>query len=77
MQKDVVDLSKHYIYEMDALVSLHRAECFVLEKKKKNTQKQLFGSSKIVSLRTKPPFPWDSNVQNKFCVARFMHALRT
>ena len=34
MQKDLVDRSKHYIHEIDALVSLDRAECFVLEKKK-------------------------------------------
>ena len=48
VQKDLVDLSKHYIHEMDALVSLDRAECFALEK---YTQKQLHSSSKIVSLR--------------------------
>ena len=46
VQKDLVDLSKHYIYEIDALVSLDRAECFALEK---NTQKQLHSSSKIES----------------------------
>ena len=34
VQKDLVDLSKHYIHEIDALVSLDRAECFALEKKK-------------------------------------------
>ena len=28
-------MSKHYIHEIDALVSLDRAECFALEKKKK------------------------------------------
>ena len=50
MQKDLVDLSKHYIHVIDALVSLERAECFAL---KKNTQKQLHSSSKIVSLRSK------------------------
>ena len=38
VQKDLVDLSKHYIHEIDPLVSLDRAECFELEK---NTQKQL------------------------------------
>ena len=47
---------KHYIHEIDALVSLDRAECFALEKKKnktkQNTQKQLHSSSKIVSLRS-------------------------
>ena len=53
VQKDLVDLSKHYIHEIDALVSLDRAECFALEKKKKkNTQKQLHSSSKIASLRS-------------------------
>ena len=47
VRKDLVDLSKHYIHEIDALVSLDRAECFALEKKKKeNTQKQLHSSSK-------------------------------
>ena len=50
VQKDLVDLSKHYIHEIDAVVSLDRAECFAL--KKKNTQKQLHSSSKIVSLRS-------------------------
>ena len=49
MQKDVVDLSKHYMHEIDALVSLDRAECFALEKKK---TKKLHSSSKIVSLRS-------------------------
>ena len=34
VQKDLVDLSKQYIHETDALASLHRAECFALEKKK-------------------------------------------
>ena len=34
VQKDLVDLSKHYIHEIDALVSLDRVECFALEKKK-------------------------------------------
>ena len=48
--------SASYIHENDALVSQDRAECFAL------------GSSIIVSL-TKPTFPWDSNIQNKFCVA--------
>ena len=41
-------VGKHYIHEIDALVSLDRVECFAL--KKKNTQKQLHSSSKIVSL---------------------------
>ena len=50
VQKDLVDLSKHYIHEIDALVPLDRAECFALEKK--NTQKQLHSSSKIVSLQS-------------------------
>ena len=50
VQKDLVDLSKHYIHEIDALVSRDRAECFALEKNK-NTQKQFHSSSKIVSLR--------------------------
>ena len=49
VQKDLVDLSKHYIHEIDALVSLDRAECFALGK---YTQKQLHSSSKIVSLRS-------------------------
>ena len=31
------DLSKHYIHEIDALVSLDRAECFALEKIRKNS----------------------------------------
>ena len=39
VQKDLVDLSKHYIDEIDALVSLDRAECFALEKKKKKHAK--------------------------------------
>ena len=43
-----MDPSKHYIHEIDALVSLDRAECFALE----NTQKQLYSRSKIVSLRS-------------------------
>ena len=34
VQKDLVDLSKHYIHEIDALVSIDRAECVALEKKK-------------------------------------------
>ena len=33
VQKDLVDLSKHYINDIDALVSLDRAECFALENK--------------------------------------------
>ena len=33
LQKDLVDLSKHYIHEIDVLVSLDRAECFALENK--------------------------------------------
>ena len=45
VQKDLVDLSKHCIHEINALASLDRA----LEK---NTQKQLHSSSKIVSLRS-------------------------
>ena len=32
VQKDLVDLSKHCIHDINALVSLDRAECFVLEK---------------------------------------------
>ena len=52
------------VKKIDALVSLDRVECFAL--KKKNTQKQLHSCSKIISLTA---FPWDSNVQNKFCVA--------
>ena len=47
LQKDLVDLSKHYIREIDALVSLDRAECFALDK---NMQKQLYSSLKIISL---------------------------
>ena len=49
VQKDLVDLSKHYIHEIDALVSQGRVECFALEK---ITQKQLHSSSKIISLRS-------------------------
>ena len=44
--KDLVDLSKHYIHEIDALVSLDRVECFALEK---NMPKQLYSSLIIVS----------------------------
>ena len=40
VQKDLVDLSKHYIHEIDALVSLDRTECFALEKK--NMQKNSY-----------------------------------
>ena len=36
--KDLVDLSKHYIHEIDTLVSLDRAECFALDKKKHKTR---------------------------------------
>ena len=50
--KDLVDLSKHFIHVIDALVSLDRAEYFALEKIKKSTQKQLHSSSKVVSLRS-------------------------
>ena len=50
VQKDLVDVSKDYIDEIDALVSLDRAECFAL--KKKDTQKQLLSRSKIVTLRS-------------------------
>ena len=35
MQKDLVDPPKHYIHEIDALVSIDRAECFAFEKKNK------------------------------------------
>ena len=37
VQKDLVDLPKHYIHEIDALVSLDRADCFVLETTRKNS----------------------------------------
>ena len=50
-----MDLSKHYINEIDALVSLDTARCLALEK---HTRKQLHSSSKIVSL-------WDSNVKKQ------------
>ena len=50
VQKHLVDLSKHYIHEIYALVSLDRAGCFAIEKQ--NAQKQLHSSSKIVSLRS-------------------------
>ena len=50
VQKYLVDLSKYYIHEIDVLVSLDRAELFALEKK--NMQKQLHSSSKIVSLQS-------------------------
>ena len=49
VQKDLVDLSKHYIHEIDALVSIDRAECVALEKKK-HTQKRLPSRLKIISL---------------------------
>ena len=32
VQTDLVDLSKYYIHEIDALVSLDRAECFCLKR---------------------------------------------
>ena len=34
---DLVDQSKHYIHEIDALVSLNSAECFALQKSRKNS----------------------------------------
>ena len=37
VQKDLVDLSKHYIHEIDALVSLNIAECFALGNTRKNS----------------------------------------
>ena len=79
VQKDLVDLSKHYIHEIDALVSLDRAECFVLEKK--NMQKQLHSSSKIISLQSQH-FHGIQIVKNKFCLiyactADLMHVLWT
>ena len=37
MQKDLVDRSKHYIHEIDVLVSLDRADHFALEKTRKNS----------------------------------------
>ena len=37
VQKDEADLSKHYILEINALVSIDRAECFALEKTRKNS----------------------------------------
>ena len=37
VQKDLVDLLKHHILKIDALVSLDRAECFALEKTRKNS----------------------------------------
>ena len=46
VQKDLVDLSKHCIHKIDALVSLEKAEYVALEK---NTQKHLHSSSKIES----------------------------
>ena len=49
MQKDLVNLSKHYIHEIDVQVTLDRVECFALIQ---NGQKQLHSSSKIVSLRS-------------------------
>ena len=36
VQKDLMALSKHYVHDIDALVSLDRAECFALEKTRKN-----------------------------------------
>ena len=38
-QKDLLDLSKHYIDEIDELVSLDRAE-YVLHLKKKNKKRE-------------------------------------
>ena len=65
VEKDLVDdLSKHYIHEIDALVSLDRAECFALEK---NTQNSYTVVRK--SLVYEACVLWDSNVQTKFCVA--------
>ena len=32
VHKNLVDLWKHYIHDIDALVSLDREECFALEK---------------------------------------------
>ena len=37
VQEDLLDLSKHYIHEIDGLVSLDRAECFALKKKHEKT----------------------------------------
>ena len=38
VQKDLVALLKHYIHEVDALVSVDRAECFALKyKTRKNS----------------------------------------
>ena len=37
VQKDFVDLLKHHILEINALVSLDRAECFALDKTRKNS----------------------------------------
>ena len=34
VKRDLVDLSKHYIHEIDTLLSLDRAEYFALDKKK-------------------------------------------
>ena len=41
--KDLLDLSNHYIQEIDVLVSQDRAECFALDK---NMQKQLHNTVK-------------------------------
>ena len=51
VQKDLVDLSKNHIHEIDALVSLDRVECFALEiqTKQANTV-TVHSSSKIISL---------------------------
>ena len=40
VQNDLVGLSEHYIHEIDELVSLDKAECFELEKKKKKKARE-------------------------------------
>ena len=52
VQKDLVDLSKHYIQEIDALVSIDRVECFALEKQTNKHVKRLHSSLKIISLQS-------------------------
>ena len=71
VQKDLVDLSKHYIHVIDALVSLNRVEYFALEKQKKARKNS---SSKFVSLRSQ----LCRRIQMyKILCRRFMQAVRT
>ena len=66
VQKDVVDLSKHYIHEISALVSLDRAKCFALKKKTCKNSYIVVQKSLVYEASISMGF----NVQNKFCVSR-------